>query len=402
MTAAGPRRALPARVRSGLGTALLTLPDPVLERFFSGTIGYTAADVPAPITVPHAERRLLVAPANYAAQGYAWARAAETLPDVAACNLFVASGGFGFPSDYRVSNEVFQKSHRWGREQARAVTRRFTHVLVEAERPVLGRACRGDVRREHDFLRGHGVRLAYVAHGSDVRLPEGHRQRERWSPYADRGWPLLPALERAVHDNLQLLAALEEPLFVSTPDLLLDVPRATWLPCVVEQERWAPSGPLFTGDAPCVVHAPTSAHIKGSALIEPTVHSLHRHGVIRYRELRNVPANAMPATYATADIVLDQFRLGAYGVAAIEAMSAGRLVIGHNSEQVRAAAQSRAGVPLPIVEATVDTLADVLEDIAARPDAYAEIAAQGPAYVGAVHTTAAAATILQGFLGSVP
>ncbi len=45
-----------------------------------------------------------------------------------------------------------------------------------------------------------------------------------------------------------------------------------------------------------------------------------------------MPADAMPEVYGGADIVLDQFPLGTYGVAACEALVAGRLVVSHVSD----------------------------------------------------------------------
>lgn len=386
-----------------LGRTLLTLPDPVLEHLFRGVIGYGPGDIPAPITAPSARRRLMIAPANYAAQGYEWARAVETLPGVAACNLFVSSGGYGFRADHRVSNEVFQKSHRWGREQARAVVDGFTHVLVEAERPVLGRACRGDVRREHDFLIGHGVRVAYVAHGSDLRMPSRHADLDQWSPFRDRDWELLPVLQEVTDRNGRLLDAIDEPVFVVTPDLLVDRPDATWLPNCVEPQRWHLDIPAFSASGrPRVLHAPTNARIKGTDLIEPVVRRLATRRIVEYQRVDGVPASAMARLYASADVILEQFRLGIYSTTAIEGMAAGRLVVGHIRPDVRAAAESRAGRSLPIVEATVDTLEDILVDIADRPTFYAATAAQGPAYVRAVHSPTAVAGALQGFLGAVP
>ena len=52
-------------------------------------------------------------------------------------------------------------------------------------------------------------------------------------------------------------------------------------------------------------------------------------GLVDYTPLRDVPWSEMPGVIASADIVLDQFALGGYGVAAVEAMASGRAVVGH-------------------------------------------------------------------------
>lgn len=392
-----------ADLRSRLGTALLTLPDPVLERVFPQVIGYTTRDVPPPLDPPSTDVRLLIAPANSAGQGYAWARAADMLPRVGARNLFVLGrGGFPFAADATVGREVFQKSHRWGRRQAAAVCSGFTHVLVEAERPILGRHLGGDVRREHRALRDAGLTVGYISHGSDLRLPSRHAAREPWSPYRDRDWDDVARLERVAADNARLLGELGEPVYVATPELLDDMPQATWLPNCVDVARWRSSTPLFGGDRPRVVHAPTNTRIKGTELITPALDRLVADGVVDYERLPRVEPARMPAVYASADVVLEQFRLGIYSTTAIEAMASGRLVVGHISPGVRDAARQHAGMALPIVEATVDTLADVLRDIAEDPDRYAGVAGRGPAYVEAVHSTAAVARTLAGFVQAVP
>jgi glycosyltransferase involved in cell wall biosynthesis len=147
-----------------------------------------------------------------------------------------------------------------------------------------------------------------------------------------------------------------------------------------------------------VVHVPSRGVIKGSDLIEPVLADLVERGLIDYVRVEGVPAAQMPALYTSADIVLDQFRIGNYGVAAIEAMAAGRIVIGYLHDQVRDHVLRQTGHPVPIVQASVDTLADVLEDIVANPDPYRERAADGPAFVDAVHNGAASAAVLADFL----
>src|SRR5665811_2516908 len=84
--------------------------------------------------------------------------------------------------------------------------------------------------------------------------------------------------------------------------------------------------------------------MKGSDLIDPLLERLHADGVIEYRRVQDIEPKEMPAIYGDADIVVDQLALGSYGVAACEAMAAGRIVLGHVSEQVRSAAQEAAGL----------------------------------------------------------
>ena len=379
---------------------LAKFPDRLTHRLLPKEQRFTLTDVPGPIAPPHAPLRLLIAPVNFAGQGYTWARAVDSLPGVAAKNMQYRDGGdLGFPADYSVSKAVFAGSGSWARAQRDAVGKGFSHVLIEAERPIFGNAFDGFVEREVRYLQHRGVTVGAISHGTDLRLPSRHAQLDEWSPFKDMSQPWITPLEAKARANQALLRRLEIPVFVSTPELLLDWPQATWLPIVVQPERWQTITPVLQGPVPVVVHAPTNPLVKGTAQILPVVESLSAAGMIAYRGLTAVAAAQMPEVYAGSDIVLEQFALGMYSVTAVEAMAAGRLVIGHVHEQVRDHVRVTTGRSVPVVEATPDTLRDTLQDIAHRPDHYRDIAAQGPDFVRVVHDGRVSAQVLARFLG---
>src|SRR5690606_3787768 len=140
-------------------------------------------------------------------------------------------------------------------------------------------------------------------------------------------------------------------VLVSTLDLLTYLPHATWLPVVVDPEAWeTDAAPLKHGGIPKVVHVPSSSLVKGTDLIAGTLEHLDAEGVIRYVSASGVVHKMMPELYRDADIVLDQLRRGPYGVAACEAMAAGRIVISHVPHRDRVL--QLAGEDLPILPAT--------------------------------------------------
>lgn len=381
------------------GRAFAALPEPVRVGLFPARAGYRAADVPGPVQPPDGDVRLYIAPANSAGQGWAWARAAERLPGVGAVDMqFRHADDLGYPADYDAPRAVVAHSLRWGRAQFAAVAAGFTHVLAESQLPVFGAPFRGDVVAEHHALSARGVRTASLCHGSDIRLPSRHREREPWSPFTD-DFALTAVLEDAAQRKAAILDALGGPEFVSTPDLLVDRPGAVWLPVVVDPERWQGGEPPATGGPVRVLHAPSAAGLKGTQLVLGTLHSLAAGGVIDLRLPARTPAERMPALVRDAEVFVDQFSLGIYGVAACEAMAAGRIVVSHVSEFVREAVRSATGLELPIVEATADTLGDVLREIGSDPHRFRAIAAQGPAFVAAVHDGRRSAAALAPFLG---
>jgi hypothetical protein len=149
-----------------------------------------------------------------------------------------------------------------------------------------------------------------------------------------------------------------------------------------------------------VVHAPSNAGLKGTEAIRPIMRALHEEGLLEYRELQGIASADMPAAYGDADIVLDQFSLGIYGVAANEALASGRIVVSHVNDFTRTTVKEETGRDLPIVEARVDVLEKVLRDIIANPDDYLRLAATGPDFVREVHDGRRSAQVLSGFLGA--
>ncbi|MCE7480332.1 hypothetical protein LZG07_00060 [Microbacterium profundi] len=346
---------------------------------------------------------MLIAPVNSAGQGYTWARAAERLPDVAAASAMFRGGDdlFGFAADHIIPAAALVGNPRWRSAQKAAVARRFTHVVVESGRHLFEPS--GDVLRMIRELQDAGVRVALLWHGSDIRLPSVHAAAEPDSPFRGGVYPDTDVLEEIARAHASLGAESGVQQFVSTPDLLRFVPGARWLPVVVDPERWsfAAARPALDGDGPIrVVHAPTRAGLKGSDQIADIMDRLQSEGVVEYIEVRGTPSNQMPELYGSADIVLDQFLAGAYGVAACEALAAGRLVVSHVEDATRKTVQTLSGRALPIVQARWRELEDVIRAIAADRPRFAVHAMKGPDFIRATHDGTLSAQVLRSFLDS--
>lgn len=349
---------------------------------------------PAPVTtVPDSEVRVYIAPTNYSGQGYLWARALEGADQrIGARNVAVMlPGGFAFPTDTPVPIAAVNGSSEWADAEWTAA-RRFTHVLVEAERSMFGRRFDRRLEAEVSALEAAGASVAFLCHGTDIRDPDLNAARTRWSLYPED--PRTDLLRADAAANRNLLARLRRPTFVSTPDLLADVPWATWCPVVVDAAAWANDQPAFDRSIPRVVHISTAPLQKGSHYLAPALDPLADAGVLTFDLVSGVPAASVPDLFAGADIVLDQFRVGSYGVAACEAMAAGRVVVGHVLPDVRQTVMDAYGLELPIVEADPSTVADVVLALIDDRERAREIAAAGPAFVARIHSGPASARAL--------
>lgn len=348
----------------------------------------------APITtVPAAEIRVLIAPTNYSGQAFRWARALESAdPHIGARNRAEQlPGGFDFEADSLVPFATAQGSARWADAEYAAASQ-FTHVLVEAERPLFGRKFSRVLEDEIIALTDDGVSVAYLCHGTDIRDPARHAQRTPWSLYPED--PRTEILGQDAAANIALLKRLRRPTFVSTPDLLFDVPWAHWCPVVVDIERFCSRTEPFSAIPVRIAHASSAPMQKGSHYIPPALAPLIEAGTVDYRLITGVASAEMPAVFEATDIVIDQFRAGSYGVAACEAMASGRVVIGHVLEDVRALVEESTGMVLPIVEATPDTLTEVVRGLIAAPEEARRIGARGREFVVAVHSGSTSAQTL--------
>lgn len=345
-------------------------------------------------TFDHRPTRVLIAPVNYSGQATGWARALERAdPNVSARSMAVhVPGGFDFDADLIVPVSTYHNDADWQRRQLAAATS-ATHVLIEAEEPPFGRLFGRSTGAQASALIDAGVDVAFLGHGTDIRLPSRHIADNIWSYYADES-VYVPRAEVLAQRNIDLVRGSGRPLFVSTPDLLLDLPEAAWCPVVLDLERWSTfRTPRSAGDLLRVAHAPSVAAAKGTNLVMPVLEKLAGEGLIDLDLISGIPSAEIPARFARADVVLDQFRAGSYGVAACEALATGCAVVGNVSQQVRDAVREHTGRRLPIIDATPSTIEAVLRDLASSDDA-AEAIQERVDFVRDVHDGRRSASVL--------
>jgi len=339
-------------------------------------------------------RHLVIGPANMAGQGWSWARAVErNLASVRAEVLMV--GRRSFQADHTVDESTYRGDLAWQVAQARRLLCGATHVLLEAGRPLAGPLNGAGFLGETAMLRSGGVEVGLILHGSEARDPRRHREKFPYTAFVDPADPETSRLQQTVDDVLREVAQFDGPVWVASPDLPDFVPRATWLPFVVDVAALRSDTPVLDRDRPIVVHAPTNAWLKGSEIIDPVLRMLDDQGVIEYRRIVAMPHDQLVETVRTCDIVVDQVRLGLYSVTSAEAMAAGRVTVAHVAPHVRKRLPGR----LPIVEATPDDVEAVLRRLVGDRAEGVEAAAAGVKYARSYHDGREAARILAPFLG---
>ena len=226
-------------------------PNSTIGRLAALRYGRTPRGMVVPISkFRAAHKRLLIAPVNYSGQAREWGRAVERdRADIAVTTMAVeVPGGFSFEADLVVPVPTYQNDTSWQRRQFDAMAANATHILIEALEPPFGRAFGRDVERQARALLDRGVSVAMMCHGTEIRLPSRHVQTTAWSLYNDPA-VYTPRLEQVAQRNSRILERLRVPVFVSTPDLLIDVPTGAWCPVVVDRARWEMGGDRKRSDA---------------------------------------------------------------------------------------------------------------------------------------------------------
>lgn len=207
------------------------------------------------------------------------------------------------------------------------------------------------------FWRALGKQIWISFHGSDIR---GHQIKA--------ANPLLRLADR---------------IFVSTPDLLSEIPDAEWLP------NPAPSlapVPLPVNDSPVVVHCPTNPALKGTAAIEQAITHLKRRGSdLTYHRVTGRSHAATIEAMQGANIVIDQAgSTGMYGMVGVEAMAMGRPVLAHLSAGVQA--NLPPGCPAIPCGTTPESIAAAITSLLDAPGQGDLLGLRGIQYVARAHS----------------
>jgi hypothetical protein len=254
---------------------------------------------------------------------------------------------------------------------------RYWPSVHRGTRAVYGLYARLVEGRDLRALRRAGKGIVVTFQGDDARQESGLKLRVpevhgRWiSDYYDlrddaRKRVAIARFDRHAH-----------ALFALNPDLLDVLPaRAEFLPYASVDPHRVEVPSSSRSDPPLVVHMPTDRRVKGTEHIVRATASVGA----QLRLVENAShAEALRAIEA-ADVVVDQLLTGWYGGVAVEALARARPVIAHLHEPDLARLPEAMRAELPVIDATPETLEDVLRatlsadrgELGQRGRAYAE------------------------------
>jgi glycosyltransferase involved in cell wall biosynthesis len=167
-------------------------------------------------------------------------------------------------------------------------------------------------------------------------------------------------------------------------------PRGPWpeydvVPPALVLSDWPPA-PVEPADVLRVAHAPSKRRVKGTDAVLAAIESLRARGVpIELDLIEGVPNREARLRYRAADIVIDQLRIGWYGMLAIEAMALAKPVVVHLDEEAAAETEGAFGIELPLVRASEENLEEVLAGLVETRESLPEIGRRSREYVERVH-----------------
>lgn len=241
------------------------------------------------------------------------------------------------------------------------------------------------------MLRCAGKKVFFHFRGSEARLASVFEQCSPYNYVSENPDSLFTSfVEHEQKVFIEFVNGVCHKVFVPDPELQTYVPEALIVPRIIDLKKWQyvenePSDVLK------VVHAPSRPVVKGTKDVLAAIEKLRAEGLqIDFRLVENIPNNEAIELYKWADVVIDQLRIGWYGVLAVEAMALGKTVISYIRDDLK----HYLPYPLPIAIANPDNLYDVLKDLALNPDKAHSIGIRGRKYVEELHDSGKVSDIL--------
>lgn len=233
----------------------------------------------------------------------------------------------------------------------------------------------------HDLWIFHKCRkkIFYEFHGSDLRDYRQARKYNKYMPqdennygkdYRKRTKKICRYADGIIlHDNELIPYLPDKRPSVYVVPLRLDLQKIT--PVYVSKENKTIK----------IVHAPTWREGKGSDYLIQAVQALRGKYDLDLILVENKTQEEALELYREADIIVDQLRIGTYGVFAIESMALGKPVIAYITKEMKQSLPE----DLPICSANPDTIQKELERLIQDNELRYNLGMQGRAYAEKYH-----------------
>lgn len=216
--------------------------------------------------------------------------------------------------------------------------------------------------------------------GNDVRF---HEQARIHNPYVYTGDS--PPNEE-IHEKLMKITPYIKDAIVQDYEVYDYVKdyyeKVHVLPIAIDLNFFQPSYPSLEKKRPVLLHAPTNREFKGTIHVEEAIEKLKKDYDFDYVIVEKMNHEEAINLYKDADIIIDQFLCGSYGLFSVEGMALGKPVLAYIRPDLAAKFPSN----LPIVNSNPDTLYDNVKFLLDHPELRQELGIKGRKYVENVHS----------------
>ncbi len=228
------------------------------------------------------------------------------------------------------------------------------------------------------MMKAVGIRIIVFPYGSDVAWRDRHRDRFDWVGKMQLDYPDwdLEAWGESTQANVRVFSRYADIVIGMDGSvrrfLLRDDIHCKPIP--VNTHSLTPLGRRHKDGIPVIVHAPNHRNVKGTQFLMDSLEQLRRLGIrFELRVIEGMRRADAIAAYRQADIIADQFVIGAYGVFALEGLALGKAVLTYLDHDHL----SDPALNLPIVNTNRDNMTAVLAVLLQVPELCERLGAAG-------------------------
>jgi glycosyltransferase involved in cell wall biosynthesis len=218
------------------------------------------------------------------------------------------------------------------------------------------------------FLRLTGIKTIMVNYGGDVITWQGNRGRYDWIARLQQDYPHWDIKAESAKTSQRVALFCKHAAFVCNGDWAIDrmTPRRDLVFKYIAVDcRNMGAPPAMRNAVPVLLHAPQHRYVKGTDLVLRAADGLRSKGFkFELKLIERIPHREALLEYAKADVILDQFCIGAWGAFAQEGMALGKPVLSYLSQEHL----SDPAFNMPIVNANAENLERVLAALIRVPE----------------------------------
>lgn len=240
-------------------------------------------------------------------------------------------------------------------------------------------------RLELRLLRLAGKYIVVYPYGGDARLASTTRAIGNWHAFTEFPPGEEDRDEGALRERREAFSRYAD-VMLGCADIAEDLPRLDGIfryPFATDE--WQAAPPELDDGVVTIVHAPNHRRYKGTDYLIEAVQSLRAEGLpVDLCLIERMPSEKARRIYAGADVIADQFLIGAYALFAIEGMALGRPVVCYLNPRFRRFHPE--WEECPIVSANPDDLQEQLRRLVEDSRLRHDLGRRGPEYVRKYHS----------------